>query len=154
MGGFGGTAGRIDEGDARIFSGPPEALGSARVELWNGHREGQSGVTLDGADFEASAGSPVGAALRSAHRIGQFRAEFVDDVNLEGADGGISGLVVGDVGHVVGAPSECVARADAFGLFNLGQADVVGKVRLVPVNACGSVTRFDPDVARTADHLR
>ena len=65
--------------------------------------ETEARVAGDLTDFEASAGAPVGAGLGAAHRVLQVLAELLQHVDVEGARGGVAGLVVGNRRHVVGA---------------------------------------------------
>ena len=77
----------------------------------------------------------------------------MDDVDLEGALSGVAGLVVGHVGHVVGAPLEGHVRLEAAQIDNLHLlTTLVVEDRLVPSYHGRAVAGSEPNVTLKYSH--
>ena len=84
---------------------------------------------------------------KETEKKNELVARPVDDVDLEGALSGVPRLVVGHVGHVVGAPLEGYVRLEAAQIDNLHLLTaLVVEDRLVPSYHGRAVAGSEPNV--------
>ena len=135
------------DGSKSVKIGPPEPFGPAGVELWHRLAELLACVAIDPADREPPPGTPLLAVQTASLRWVERGTEAVDDVDLEGTLRGVSGLVIGHVGHVVGAPLEGHVGLQASQVDNLHLLTaLVVENWLVPSHHGRSVAGSEPNV--------
>lgn len=76
-----------------------------------------------------------------------------EQINLEGTGGRVAGLVVGDIGDVVGTPHKCLSGAMAALLLHPRHCHVVTELGLVPCHHCSTILAYDPQVSWAVFHL-
>lgn len=145
---------RVNHGKWRVFRWSPESFRSASVESWHFLWELQSWATWDFAHLELTSWTPIFTLLYSSDRIVQFRTEFGQYVNLKRAGGGVSSLIICNIGDLVSSPQQGLSRTMIILLRNFHDGNIVAELWLVPSYDGWPIFGDHPEISRAVVNLR